>query len=279
VYDEPIDDARPPLICDSVTRFGPDGGADAIPASCPHQDMHDSERGTLCPFGFWGLAHQLECPPPTFTRQLPERTGERPPATLTVAVHPELTSGAWTTHSRALRALDGSSEVLADVANLRQSVLAGTDVLYFYCHGVRVERRGSSAPRPVLDLGRGGRLSPLTLNTWVSGRPPVRWDSRRPLVVLNGCHTGEALPDTPADLVAAFVDNVGAAGAIATEIAMEGALAATAMELFLDRLFNGLPVGLAMRAMRWALLARGNVLGLAYSPYCDARLSLPRLDD
>lgn len=103
----------------------------------------------------------------------------------------------------------------------------------------------------------------------------MNWDVRRPLVVLNGCHTGEMLPDTPVELVTAFVDGLGAAGVIATEITLDAAFAAPAMELFLRPLFAGATVAAAIRVMRWTLLARGNLLGLAYSPYCDARLRLP----
>jgi hypothetical protein len=208
-------------------------------------------------------------------------------ATLTVALHPDLATTTWSDHFRTLRMLDTSSPVhssletlrhavLASLETLRHAVLAGTDVLYFFCHGVRVDRPGSPAPRPALDLGPGGRLSPLTLSTWTSGHPAVRWDTRRPLVVLNGCHTGEMLPDTPVELVTAFVDGVGAAGVIATEITLDAGLAAPAIELFLRPLFSGATVAAAIRDMRWALLARGNLLGLAYSPYCDAGLHLPQ---
>ena len=274
VYDEPIDDARAPAVCPSVVEFGPGSANSHVPPVCPNLQAHDRTTGTLCPFGFWGLAHHVECPPPTFTRALPNVTGDEPPPSLTVALHADLATGAWPEHDRVLRTF-GRSVPVHDVDALRRSVLMGTDVLYFYCHGARVERDGSSAPRPVLDLGPGGRLSPLTLQTWSTGAPPVRWDRRHPLVVLNGCHTGEVLPDVPAELVSAFVDGLGAAGVVATEIAVEAALAATAMELFLHGLFHRHSVGEAMRAMRWKLLARGNVLGLAYAAYCDARLRLP----
>ena len=73
----------------------------------------------------------------------------------------------------------------------------------------------------------------------------------------------------------AFTDGLGAAGVVATEIAVEATLAATAMEQFLGELVAGRSVGAAMRSMRWALLARGNILGLAYAAYCDSRLRLP----
>ena len=273
VYDLPIDDARTPGECRSVAEFGPGGPVPHVPPVCPHADTHD-RSGTLCPFGFWGLAHHVECPPPTFAKALPELTGDDSPADLIVALHPDLATGAWMTHDRALRRL-GARPAVQDVAALRASLLLGADVLYFDCHGARVVRAGSNAPRPVIDMGRGGQLSPLTLDTWGRGDPQVRWERRRPLVVLNGCHTGELLPDVPAELVTAFIDGLGAAGVVATEIAVEATLAATAMEQFLGELVAGRSVGAAMRSMRWALLARGNVLGLAYAADCDSRLRLP----
>jgi hypothetical protein len=60
---------------------------------------------------------------------------------------------------------------------------------------------------------------------------------------------------------------------IGTEITVDQPVAAHAMELFLDAVRTH-PVGEALRAMRWAMIALGNVMGLAYTPHCLATLVL-----
>jgi hypothetical protein len=96
-------------------------------------------------------------------------------------------------------------------------------------------------------------------------RPRVRWVERRPFVVLNGCHTGERLPETLTDLGSAFVESTGAAGALATEVALGRRLACHLMDVFIGAWARGDGIGAALRSMRWDLLRRGTVMGLAYS--------------
>ena len=100
-------------------------------------------------------------------------------------------------------------------------------------------------------------------------------EDRHPVVVLNGCHTAEMLPGTLAGFVVGLVA-ARAAGVIGTEVSLDQRFAGTAMELLLAAVHAGASVGQAMRHMRWELLGRGNVMGLAYSPYCAATLALRR---
>ncbi|HEV8222564.1 MAG TPA: hypothetical protein VGQ05_20020 [Streptosporangiaceae bacterium] len=60
---------------------------------------------------------------------------------------------------------------------------------------------------------------------------------------------------------------------IGTEITIEQGLGGWAMELFLSALRDR-PVGAAIRSMRWGMLAHGNLIGLAYTPYCLAGLAI-----
>jgi CHAT domain-containing protein len=166
--------------------------------------------------------------------------------------------------------------VTTDVGGMREAVRDGADLLYFLCHGRRMPGAGSAEPAMALDLGRGGRITAQDVAQWASLVPRVRWTDRRPLVVLNGCHTGERLPETLTDFASAFVESTGAAGVLATEVAMERRLACYLMDVFVAAWGEGRGVGAALRSMRWEMLRRGNVMGLAYSPYCDADLRLPR---
>jgi hypothetical protein len=273
VYDLPILDGA--AVCPSVDVFGPGSVAAGIPDRCPHAGTHDQPSGVLCPFGFWGLGHVLEVPPSSGALSLAESTGTDRPATVVVGLNATLRGTGWDAQRSALDRLGAASVVTTTVPELRQAVQPGADLLYLFCHGRRVAGAGSAVSGLALDFGPGGTLTPDDVSYWASLSPRVRWVRRRPLVVLNGCHTGERLPETLTDFAAAFVQSTGAAGVLATEVTMEQRLAAYAMSAFVAAWGEGVGVGAALRRMRWHLLSRGNVMGLAYSPYCDADLRLP----
>jgi hypothetical protein len=93
-------------------------------------------------------------------------------------------------------------------------------------------------------------------------------------VVINGCHTAELVSGSLTSFVDAFANRAAAAGLIGTEITIEQGIAGWAMELFLTELYRGKTVGEALRNARWTMFARGNLMGLAYTPYCLAGLTL-----
>ncbi|GIM88652.1 hypothetical protein [Paractinoplanes toevensis] len=269
VYGLPIADRA--YVCPSVDQFGPGSGGTDVPDRCPHADRHDQPNGTLCPYGFWGLAHVLEVPPSSTRMTLAEATGENPPPVVVAARNDTLPGTDWAAQRAALDLIDRACVVTTDTKSLRAALVEGADLLYLYCHGREVTGGGVA-----LDFGPGGVLLPEDLAVWADVSPRIRWARRRPLVVLNGCFTGARLPETLADFAAAFVQSTGAAGVLATEVVMESGLAAHVMSAFVTAWHTDRRgVGSAMRDVRWQLLARGNVMGLAYSPYCDADLRLP----
>jgi CHAT domain-containing protein len=274
VYSLPILDNAG--LCPSVTEFGPGTAGTPVPDRCPHAAGHDRPGGILCPYGFWGLAHVLEVPPSSGAMTLAASTGTTRPPTVVAGLNPQLAGAAWDRQRAALDRLGTASVVATDVTALRQAVVGGADLLFLFCHGQHVTGAGTAGGGLALDFGAGGRLLPADVSYWAELSPRVRWEQRRPLVVLNGCYTGERLPETLTDFATAFVQSTGAAGVLATEVTMEKDLAAYAMSAFVTAWGTGLGVGEAMRRVRWQLLALGNVMGLAYSPYCDADLRLPR---
>jgi hypothetical protein len=267
LYDEPLDEGpAEAAVCPSVQRWGPGSPYVAAPAVCPWAHTHDIERGTICPFGFWGLANVIETPPTTMTRLLPRSTGTHRPAQLIAAVDETLVRDDE--HLDRLGVLLGNPKfpVAASWQQLRTEAVSGSDVLYVFCHGVL------DGEEAVLSLGSQDPITPDGLEAWATS---VQWAMRRPLVVLNGCSTGEMLPDLLADFVDAFVNSLQGAGVVATEIAVESRAGQYAAEVLLSHLWRGQTAGNALREMRWELLCHGSVLGLAYTPYCDAFLSLP----
>jgi hypothetical protein len=100
------------------------------------------------------------------------------------------------------------------------------------------------------------------------------WPTRKPLIVLNGCHTVEASSATLSSFVDAFVRDAGAAGVLGSEVAVEQGLASLILETFLRRFAAGATVGQALHEVRWDLFRRGNVMGLAYTAYCLSGLRI-----
>jgi CHAT domain-containing protein len=103
--------------------------------------------------------------------------------------------------------------------------------------------------------------------------PKDHWYGRRPLIVLNACYTAEVVASTMAGFVTNFVAG-GAAGVVGTETLVDQHAASVAAESFLADFTSGATAGEAIRHMRWRLLARGNLLGFAYTPYCAADLRM-----
>src|SRR5262249_50083478 len=136
---------------------------------------------------------------------------------------------------------------------------------------------GATVSNPLLDLGAGETFTPQDVSGWseMFEWPDPHWRDRQPVIILNACHSGAVLAPTLADFVGAFTQTAGAAGVIATEVALEQRVAGLAMETFPTELgVVRVSVGEALRRMRWALIKRGNLMGLAYSPYCAADLQL-----
>jgi len=261
-----------------VELFGPaDGGGRPVPEHCPVSD-HSGEEDVLCPFAFWGLSCVLEQPPSAAWDAASVVSTRDLPVSLLVATGSGLAEKITVRHLTALQSVlgdavtsprVGSDQALADLlADERM------DVAYLYCHGAYQQVSARAAPTVYLLYG-GEKVGPLDINKWAEARwPDPHWPSRKPLVVLNGCHTAEATSGTLATFVSAFVGDAGAAGMIGTEVALEQGLASIFMEYFLTRFIGGTGVGNALRDARWHLLGVGNVMGLAYTPYCLSSLRI-----
>jgi hypothetical protein len=245
-------------------------GLDGHSRSCPFEAEHD--LNTICPFGFWGFKHVIEQPP-----SMPE--GRNLPLDIRVlSPPPRLIAGL----SRKLNAATTKNhlEHLAPVvecdslASVRTNLSPDVEIVYFYVHGKRKDLPGASEPGAVLELGEGESFEPHHLVAWRSyGWPEKHWQDVSPLVFINGCHTAEITPES----LLSFVDSFSAAcaaGVIGTEIALEQRLASEVAERFFAHFRANEGVGDAMQATRIELLRKGNLLGLAYTPYCSAALRL-----
>jgi hypothetical protein len=279
VYDLPIsqDPNRMPRLCPSVRTFGPGGSGGAVPPHCPESDHTGN---VLCPFGFWGLSCILEQPPST-DRVVWHVLDDAVPISVSMAVDPGLNPKLTKHHLAELKNLlppgTVTEQMVTGPDQLATMLAKETmDVAYLYCHGGYHELAIKALPSSILRFG-STFVDPVEVSNWRrDGGPWPRphWPRRRPLVVLNGCHTVELTTATLSNFVNAFVNRAGAAGVIGTEVTVEQGMASWAMEFLLQLLVGGASVGRALRETRWRMVNRGNVMGLAYTPYCVAGLRM-----
>lgn len=267
LYDHPLDTDLPTLeICPAFAearRTGRDlGTTPCFEGECPSHRRRD----VVCPSGFWGFRHVIGMP-----HALEE--GESGPVDVPlvaglgacpvpVAVYRDPGFRELPGHLDRLRA--GCAGVEWEVLESRQRVLdhLGTcqpPMVYLYCHG------GRDGGVAYLQLGQPG--DPLVTGDALLAYDVV-WDVSHPLVFLNGCQTGAIGPETPMELVGAFVQHAQAVGVIGTEVTLFEPLACRfAEELLRLLLVERRDVGTAVRAARLSLLAEGNPLGLVYIPF------------
>jgi hypothetical protein len=279
VYDIPLESNIKKFIpCPFLGQW--EGASNAVnrdEPACPYEDEH--KKNTICPFGFWGFKHIIEQPPSMPEgRNLPVKisSGNQPPD-LIVGISKDLDEQMTAKHLNRIKAelkqfsVEGLDSLDSIEAALAQPKL---EVVYFYCHGRREELPGATEPIPYLGVGTEEMLSPGDIITWDDADWDERhWRDTSPLVFINGCHTAELTPESLASFVDAFAGAY-AAGVIGTEILMHQQVASEAGFEFLNQFQNRNSVGKALQWMRIGLLLKGNLMGLAYTPYCSAELQL-----
>jgi hypothetical protein len=256
VYDLPVTESSP--VCPSLSIYGPGTTAGEPPLRCPYEDRHGQDGGMLCPYGFWGFGYLVE---EQYGVDPPRVTGGASPPTLMVARNRAGGDGSWEVRRRTLARISGAAGVVVvtDTDTLRTGLQDGVDLLYVLCPG--------SAPGEV-QFAPGDKLTAATLSGWGQVGAAGRRRGRRPLVLVSASEAGS-------DLVGSLINGLGAAGVLATEVAFDRDTAAGAMEAFLSGLYIGDSLGGALRRMRWDLLARGSLAGLAYTAYGCIDLRIP----
>ena len=261
-------DGRSPLV-----------SSDAV--ACPHAADVSHASDLLCPFGFLGFCHDIE--------QL-SRT-ERPVVSISAAAGSSIVVAetSYQVNQRALQQhVTGLRQTIsmrlpgvevqeaAGKAALAQLISRDLPLIYFYCHG---ERPNAASRETYLGIGNREWVTPPDFMSWVRAAYLSRhqrvWDRIRPLVFINACHSAELDPAALFNYVDAFVGAGNAAGVIGTEVKVQQDLAMAFAQLFFDGLLTGgATVARALRQARMDFLARGNLFGLAYTPYCWADLTV-----
>jgi hypothetical protein len=275
VYDHPIVRGGATLCPDfktdleAGTTAGFLSGQRCLSTGCAHK----GDTSIFCPSGFWGFKHLIEQP-----ISLGDKKGGAKDQDLVLDINvnrPDRRVPLMMAISRDLQQVEAHHVDLQTCPEFDLSLkdnkleiglgLKGLaqGLVYFYCHG------GRDKSETWLGVGRSEKIYASELNAW-----GIDWSHRSPLVFINGCHTVDITPD---DLLnfCRTLGYVRAAGIIGTEISVHETLARDFATGFLRRVSSGnIAAGAAMREQRLALLERCNPLGLAYTPYCSADLSV-----
>lgn len=250
----------------------------ALPASEPGL----ASDTVVCPLRFWGYKHQIEVPV-KLTRNRDDGDREPPPtakrarpARIAAAINRRLP--LYGEHEQRLTSLlgdDPQRAVLAGkIVDRRQAVkelLANEqpDIVYLYCHAFPRRELQGTFVGPSLGFGKDDSEELIA----AANLTGAKWQ-RGPLVFLNGCSTLGFNPYAPSPFVVQFVLTRGASAVVGTEVTVWEILAAAVAEEFLRRFLGDESAGSALRAARRMLLRKHNPLGLVYTLYGAADLSL-----
>ncbi|RDI25611.1 hypothetical protein [Lentzea flaviverrucosa] len=241
IYDLPFADG-PHRLCPSVGQFGPFGAGGEVPAHCP---VPDHNGNVLCPFGFWGLSSVLEHPVGPLVQRILPRSW---PFEVAMAVDPGMDRSLTERHVTELMSQvppESVTSAYVTPAELGRALAdEDMDVVHLHFH------------EGFLDAEEIARWN--SEGVW----PQPHWPVRKPLIVGTTPMNG---------LVRSFVEH-GASGVISPEVAVPQDMAGWVTGMLLSRLAAGISAGEALRQVRWEMLSRGNVMGLAYALHGSADL-------
>jgi hypothetical protein len=299
VYEYPLNTSEKKdwRLCRIVNEEWAEDGA-RIPmaeerTTCKYHTEPWHAKNVICPYGFWGLKHIIEEP---FSQHIAEderRIGNvknriqlSGPLTLGVALtgDPKLKEGV-DSHIQKLQASGIQFFPVTPATNWlsARAMLRAPEIVYFLCHGeyddILKDDYLSIGPR---DANEDHRIySSMTLaRGWlrdpVDGPDKQKWKTQGPLIFINGCHTSDLKPGKVISFATTFVNQLGARGILGTEISVALPVAGEVAESFFAKIGppTCMPLGKALRAVRWELANKGNLLGLAYTLYGLADLRL-----
>ena len=244
-------------------------------------------ESVVCPRHIWGFAHQIEVPAQQTQSSDSDSEQQTPPplrtliagaAPLTMAIgrnpNVPLAEAHVTKLQTNLAKLVRIHEPLPADRNEILDLLDALDpdLVYFYCHAFieKLDAPGKRAPN--LDFGKRAPTDIVEAANLTGRR---EW-SHKPLVFLNGCGTAGFSPAAPSEFVTSLIQGRKASAVIGTEVTVWPELATDVALSFLEHFLDGKQhsAGESLRHVRRELLRRFNPLGLVYTLYGSANLTI-----
>jgi hypothetical protein len=246
---------------------------------CEHFVDHDPASGdclcdtspdVVCPYAFWGYRYAIEqipcwVSPKLSSPELVRRIHNDRPLYLNLNVWKEFL--LWRDHIPKIKAAGEVEVLLAEeipqLEQVWQEHSPCLDIIYFYSHGGADEIMG----QPYLELS-DGRIDSIFLEA-----SRLEWQ-HHPLVLLNGCATGDYGPESYVSLIEDF-RAAGASGVIGTECPVPELFAEAYAAALLPRVFRRERLGQAMLEVRLEFLRKKkNLLGLVYTLFAAHEIVL-----
>jgi hypothetical protein len=286
LYDYPVragykDFKLCPEFTDAFLNDRPLEDLDCFRGRC-HSAKEDHGH-TICPGGFWGFRHFLGMP-----LSLQDNEG-----IVSIPVHDELKISIAASEDLSLS--HDHMEILEEIcresagpsfkgtpiwnyANTYDKLFSllkeSPHIVYFYCHGgVARQEEGQD---PYLVIGQKGHPEEIHQSNFKLER--IVWESPKPLVFLNGCHTAAIDPLVALNFIEPLLLRSHCAGVIGTEITIFEEMATVFAEECFRNFLKGEAIGKAIRNARLKLLREGNPLGLVYIPFAIAGLKLEKVN-
>jgi hypothetical protein len=241
-------------------------------SGCPLAEDLD----TVCPFAFWGYRYSIEQLPAWISNEASDRIPSlvktirnNKPLNLNLIVYPGFKM--WDGHRQEIEKIGpefiqlrlAKEGKITEVITHWNSYGTDLDLIYFYTHG-DMDQSG----QPYLKLSDVEMIRSNLLK-----RYEKKW-IKKPLVILNGCSTGDYKSDSYVSFITAF-RAAGASGVVGSECSVPESFAVPYANQLLSHLFKGKPLGQAMLNVRLQFLKENkNPLGLVYSLYAAHEIAL-----
>lgn len=277
IYDFPLNTLEKPesyTLCPQFCSYL-EKGTDLGTITCYGpgcQAKNDPRRQTICPLGFWGFRHNINMPLSVEGDTIPAKIPAGSGLKIVMVTADEL--DLKNEHRTAIGSLVKNSQgrfpnAVLEYARSEQELLSrmkeSPQILYFFCHGGDI-----AGDTPVLKAGPENGMfliDPKTLRE-------VTWQSPRPLVFINGCHTGDVEPKKYLDFIEPLIVSQRAAGVIGTEITIFADMASVFAEKCLASFLAGGTIAESIRGARLKVLSAYNPLGLVFNPFIAGGIRL-----
>ncbi len=242
-------------------------------SGCPLAEAPD----TVCPFAFWGYRYSIEQLPAWRSNEASDRIPSlvrtirnNKPLNLNLIVYPGFKM--WDGHRQEIEKIGPESIQLrlakegkiTEVKTHWDSYGTDLDLIYFYTHGDMDQTTG----QPYLKLSDVEMIRSNFLSRYKG-----KW-MKKPLVILNGCATGDYKSDSYVSFITDF-RAAGASGVVGSECSVPESFAVPYANQLLSHLFKAKPLGQAMLNVRLQFLRKNkNPLGLVYSLYAAHEIAL-----
>jgi hypothetical protein len=239
----------------------------------------DPTQTTLCPMGFWGFRHILGIPLSVKDESIPSRIAVKDTLNVVIATagsldtgdahFHEMTSRIQTSNPKLYPQVIVNTKPAADPTELLGQLDQSPHIVYFFCHGKK-----EPGELPVLECGPGAQPFQIPPSYFEGIRS---WKETHPLVFINGCHTGDVMPEEYLEFITPLIVEQEAAGVVGTEILIFDSMAARFADACLSSFIGGKTIGESVRDGRLAILSTYNPLGLVYNPFISGGLKLEKI--